>query len=90
MWTNSGETPGNAVDDDGNGYVDDIRGWDFYSNDSDPMDEHGHGTHCSGVISARTNNGTGIAGVSWYAKIMPVKMFGPVDRDYVGMVDPRQ
>jgi subtilisin family serine protease len=57
IWSNPGEIPGNGVDDDGNGYIDDIRGWDFVSNDNDPMDDHGHGTNVSGIIGASTNNG---------------------------------
>ena len=61
-------------DDDENGYVDDIRGWDFADNDNDPMDDFGHGTRCAGIASAVTNNGVGIAGVCWNVKIMPVKV----------------
>lgn len=73
IWTNPGEIPDNGVDDDGNGYVDDVRGWDFVNNDNNPMDDHGHGTHVSGTIAAAGNNGIGVAGVSWSAKIMPLK-----------------
>ena len=46
IWTNPGEIPGNGIDDDDNGYVDDVHGYDFVNNDGDPMDDHGHGTHC--------------------------------------------
>jgi subtilisin family serine protease len=73
IWTNSGEIPGNHVDDDGNEYIDDIYGYDFLNNDSDPNDDHGHGTHCSGTIAAGGNNGLDIAGVCWNAKIMALK-----------------
>lgn len=73
MWVNGQEIPGNGVDDDGNGFVDDCRGWDFKNNDSDPMDDHAHGTHCAGTIAAAGNNGTGVAGICWQAKIMPLK-----------------
>jgi subtilisin family serine protease len=73
MWTNPGEIPGNGIDDDNNGYVDDVHGWDFCNNDSNPMDDHDHGTHCSGTIAAVGNNGVGIAGVNWTAKIMAIK-----------------
>ncbi|HEX9758433.1 MAG TPA: S8 family serine peptidase [Nitrospiria bacterium] len=73
MWTNSGEIPNNGIDDDGNGFVDDYRGWDFVSNDNNPMDDHGHGTHTSGTVAAVGNNGIGVAGVTWNAQIMPVK-----------------
>jgi subtilisin family serine protease len=74
MWVNSAEengTPG--VDDDGNGYVDDIHGYDFANKDSDPMDDHGHGTHCSGTIAAEHDNGIGVAGVMKNAQIMGLK-----------------
>ena len=73
MWTNPGETAGNGIDDDGNGYVDDVYGWDFYNNDNDPMDDHRHGTHCAGTIAAVGNNGVGVVGVNWAAKIMALK-----------------
>ena len=73
MWINPGEIPGNGIDDDNNGYVDDVHGWDFCNSDSDPMDDHDHGTHCSGTIAAVGNNGVGIAGVNWTAKIMAIK-----------------
>jgi subtilisin family serine protease len=72
-WINPAEIPANGVDDDGNGYVDDIRGWDFLDNDNDPMDAHGHGTHVAGTIAAVGNNGAGVAGVNWSAKIMPLR-----------------
>ncbi|MBI2430563.1 MAG: S8 family serine peptidase, partial [Candidatus Levybacteria bacterium] len=64
----------NNIDDDGNGYVDDYRGWDFYNNDNNPIDDHGHGTHTSGTIAALGNNGLGVIGVSWNSKILPLKI----------------
>ena len=73
VWTNPGEIPGNGKDDDGNGYIDDVHGWDFANNDSDPMDDHGHGTHVSGTIGAAANNGVGVAGINWHVKIQAVK-----------------
>ena len=73
MWINPGETPANGVDDDGNGYIDDIYGYDFVNKDSDPMDDAGHGSHCAGTIAATGNNGKGIAGVNWTARIMALK-----------------
>src|SRR5262245_43164794 len=73
IWSNVDEVPGNGVDDDANGYIDDIRGWDFVNNDNDPMDDHGHGTHVSGIAGAMTNNGWGIAGVDWKCRLLLAK-----------------
>lgn len=73
MWKNPGEVAGNGIDDDGNGYVDDVYGWDFCNNDSNPIDDHNHGTHCSGTIAGVGNNGIGVVGVNWKAKIMALK-----------------
>jgi subtilisin family serine protease/subtilisin-like proprotein convertase family protein len=73
MWVNTGEIAGNSIDDDGNGYVDDIYGYDFVNNDGDPFDDHSHGTHVSGTIAAVGNNGRGVTGVAWNASIMALK-----------------
>jgi len=73
LWTNPGEIANNGIDDDGNGYVDDIHGWNFVDNNNDLSDSNDHGTHAAGVIAARGNNSTGITGVCWSAKIMPLK-----------------
>jgi subtilisin family serine protease len=73
IWTNPGEVAGNGVDDEGNGFVDDVHGWDFLQNDNDPADANGHGTHVAGTIAARGDNGQGIAGVLWSARIMPLR-----------------
>lgn len=75
IWVNTGEIAGNGIDDDGNGYIDDIHGWDFINNDNDPMDDHGHGTHTSGIIAAAGNNNIGIAGISWRSKLIALKAF---------------
>ena len=76
IWINTAEANGVAgVDDDGDGYIDDIRGWDFINNDNDPSDDNSHGTHVAGIACAEGNNGIGIAGVNWHARIMPVKVF---------------
>jgi serine protease len=73
MWKNPGEIAGNGIDDDKNGFVDDVYGIDTANDDSDPMDDNGHGTHCSGTIGAVGDNGIGVAGVSWHVKIMALK-----------------
>lgn len=74
IWNNTDEIPGNVIDDDHNGYIDDIRGWDFYHNDSNVTDGHGHGTMCAGVAGAVGDNGIWGAGVAWNCKIMPVRI----------------
>jgi len=76
IWINLDEIPGNGIDDDNNGYIDDVRGWDFYYDDNDPLDENGHGTICAGIAAAVSNNGVGIAGVCWDCQIMPLKVNG--------------
>ncbi|HQE86592.1 MAG TPA: S8 family serine peptidase, partial [Methanolinea sp.] len=82
LWSNSGEIPANLIDDDGNGYVDDAIGWDFFGDTNDPMDGNGHGTACAGVIGARGNNNLGISGVLWNAKLVPLKVIGPEGYGY--------
>jgi subtilisin family serine protease len=74
LWINAGEIPDNNLDDDGNGYVDDTHGWDFVNSDADPQDDYWHGTHVAGIATADTNNGQGVAGVAWGARIMPLKV----------------
>lgn len=71
---NTDEIPNNGVDDDHNSYIDDYDGWDFVSGDKTPQDDHGHGTAVSGVIAARGNNGVGVCGLIWQARILPVKV----------------
>jgi subtilisin family serine protease len=77
IWTNTGETGcTDGIDNDGNGYIDDCKGWDFKDDDNDPMDEYGHGTHVAGTIASVGNNGVGISGVMWTAKIIPLRFLG--------------
>lgn len=81
MWTNASEIPDNGIDDDGNGYIDDVYGWDFANNDNDPrQDDYGHGSHVAGIAAAATDNGVGIAGVAFNSRIMAVKV-GYTDPD---------
>ncbi|HET9366064.1 MAG TPA: S8 family serine peptidase, partial [Candidatus Angelobacter sp.] len=75
IWTNPNEIAGNFLDDDGNGFVDDFHGWNFVNNTNDPLDDNGHGTHVAGTIAAEGNNGIGVIGVAWHAKVMPLKGF---------------
>ncbi len=75
LWVNEAELNGQGgVDDDGNGYVDDVRGWNFAYDTSDPDDDHGHGTHCAGIVAAVGNNGFDIAGLCWSVRIMALKI----------------
>jgi len=74
IWVNEDEIPGNGRDDDANGYVDDVHGYDFAEGDPDPSDHFGYGTFAAGIAAAESNNGIGIAGVSWHAPIMPIKV----------------
>jgi subtilisin family serine protease len=76
IWVNPGEIPGDGIDNDGNGFIDDIHGWDFANDDADPMDDNNHGTHVSGTIGAVGNNGVGLAGVNWNVRIMALKYLG--------------
>ena len=72
IYQNQAETQ-NGADSDGNGYVDDVRGWNFYANTNNPMDDHFHGTHVAGTVGARGGNGLGVAGVAWNVKMIPLK-----------------
>lgn len=87
IWSNTDEVANNGIDDDGNGFIDDTRGWDFiddggincisgedcYNEDNDPSDKQGHGTHVAGIIAAVQNNAKGISGIAPKAKVMPVR-----------------
>lgn len=87
MWRNPGEIPGDGIDNDNNGFIDDVVGWDFISNDNKPFDlttslfmllftggNPGHGTHCAGVVGAKYNNGLGASGVAPETKIMALRI----------------
>jgi subtilisin family serine protease len=76
-WRNDDEIPRNGIDDDGNGFIDDVRGWDFADNDNDPSPQGYaayHGTAVGAIAAAATNNGKGIAGVDWFARLMPIRV----------------
>lgn len=82
LWTNPAESGldaqgrdrrNNGIDDDGNGYVDDWRGWDFVNDDNDADDDHGHGTHCAGIVGAAGNDGRGVTGVCWRVSLVGLK-----------------
>jgi serine protease len=78
IWTNPGETAGDGIDNDHNGYIDDVHGYDFFDHDNDPMDDYNpsHGTHVSGTIAGVGDNGMGVVGVAWSAQLMALKIFG--------------
>ena len=75
LWTNADEIPTNGIDDDANGFIDDVHGWDFVNGAPISGDDNGHGTHVAGTIGAVGNNGVGIAGVAWSVRLMPLKAF---------------
>jgi subtilisin family serine protease len=83
VWSNPDEIPANGIDDDLNGYIDDIHGINAITGSGDPTDDYGHGTHCAGIIGARGNNGIGISGVAWNAKIAAAKFLNSSGLGYL-------
>jgi len=83
IWINTGEIPGNGIDDDKNGYIDDVNGWNFLSNSSNITDTNGHGTHVAGIIAAAGNNNLGVTGVMWDVQIMVLKFLDKEGNGYL-------
>ena len=81
-WANPAEIPGNGIDDDGNGRVDDVNGWDFVNSDNTPADDHDHGSHVTGIIAARRENGVGITGLADPASILPCKILNSLNTGF--------
>ena len=73
IWTNTKEIPGNGIDDDGNGFIDDVFGWNFADNNNNPYDNYGHGSNVTGIVGNNGNNNLGYAGMDWNCKLMIVK-----------------
>ncbi len=74
VWSNTGEIPDNGLDDDLNGYADDVHGYDFVNNSNNPADDYGHGSAVASIVGAEGNNGVGMAGINWQTSIMPLKV----------------
>ncbi|NJL25916.1 MAG: S8 family serine peptidase, partial [Calothrix sp. SM1_5_4] len=96
LWVNKGETgldklgrdkARNGVDDDGNGFIDDVHGWNFVKNSNDVSDEHGHGTHIAGIIGAEGGNGIGISGVSPKVSLMILKYYDAKGGDLNNLIN---
>ena len=77
LWVNPAEIAGNGIDDDGNGYTDDIHGINAITGTGDPEDDTGHGSHTAGIVGAVGNNGIGACGIAWRVKVMACKFLGP-------------
>ena len=80
IWVNEGEIPGDGIDNDNNGYIDDVNGWDFVNQTNDPNGDGSsgwHGTHVAGIAGAVGNNGIGVSGVAWNVQLMPLRIFAP-------------
>ena len=86
IWTNPGEIAGDGIDNDNNGVIDDVHGYNAFADNGDPMDGHSHGTHCSGTIAGVGNNGQGVTGVMQDANLMAVKIFSDSGRTSVDAI----
>lgn len=84
LWKNPGEIEGDGIDNENNGYIDDVYGWNFYSNNNDVQDRYGHGTHVAGIIGAVGNNGVGVAGINWNVSLMTLKFTDDSGMGYGG------
>lgn len=89
IWVNPGETPGNSTDDDSNGKVDDVNGWDFLGDDAQVFDDprESHGTHVAGIAGAAGDDGRGVTGVAWNLRLMSLKVCGPTGCPYDAQVE---
>ena len=87
VWKNKDEIPENKIDDDGNGYIDDVYGWDFTDGDNDPTDLTGHGTHVFGIIGAKVNNAIGISGIARNCKVMALRAGTSLNSGGTGLQD---
>ena len=88
IWVNTDETPNNGIDDDNNGYTDDVYGWDFYGNNNDPNDKGTtHGTHVAGTIGAVGDNSTGVVGVNHDVQLMALRFLGPNGGTLAGAIE---
>ena len=83
LWVNTGEIPANGLDDDGNGVIDDVHGYNAITGTGSPADDHGHGSHCAGTIAGVGDNNLGVVGVAWQARLMAVKFLAANGSGYL-------
>ena len=75
VWVNPGEIAANGIDDDGNGFIDDVNGWNFLNDDNDVVDGYGHGIHVNGIIGAQGDNSLDVAGINWTCRLAQGRIF---------------